>query len=140
MKVQDVFILLCTNRVFECRDFYVDHFGFEVAFQSTVYVQLKVASETGGQFSLAFMPPDHPFGNAFRDVFSGKGAYLTIQVADAAAVFARVKAQGAPILSEVKDEAWGQRHFLTQDPHGTVVDVVESIEPAAGYYDRYAVK
>lgn len=140
MKVEDVFMLICTQKMFECRDFYIKHFGFKVDFQSTVYVQLRVAAESGGGFGIAFMPPDHPFGEAYRAVFSGKGAYLTIQVEDAGAALARLKAQGAPILREVVDEAWGQRHFLTQDPHGTVVDVVQVIEPAPGYFEQYQVK
>jgi len=140
MKIEDVFVLICTDRVFECRDFYVQHFGFVVSFQSTIYVQLHVDAPGGGGFSIAFMPPNHPFGDAYREVFSGKGAFVTIQVADAAQAFKRVRDAGAPIVLQLADEAWGQRHFMTQDPHGTLVDVVQSIDPVPGYYDQYEVK
>ena len=140
MRIQDLFVLICTEKMLECRDFYVRHFGFAVEFESTIYTQVKVASETGGHFSIAFMPPSHPFGEAYRDIFSGRGAYLTIQVADAAAVHERVVALGAPIVADLRDEDWGQRHFITRDPNGTVVDVVQAIEPAAGYYDRYTLR
>ncbi len=46
----------------------------------------------------------------------------------------------APIVRLVKDEGWGQRHFVDRDPHGTIVDVVQSIDSAPGYYDQYQVK
>ncbi len=85
------------------------------------------------------MPLDHPFGEAYREKFNGKGLYVTIEVDDAAATHDKLHAAGAPIVTHLKDEAWGQRHFFTQDPGGTLIDVVESIEPAAGYYDRYQV-
>lgn len=140
MRVEDVFVLICTDKMIECRDFYMEHFGFEVDFASTIYIQLKVATDSGGGFSIAFMPPDHPFGDGFREVFSGKGAYITIRVDDAQQVYERVKARGAPIIGELKDEKWGQRHFLTMDPNGTFVDVVEAIVPAEGYYDKYQLK
>ncbi len=140
MKVQDVFLLICTDKVRECRDFYTTHFGFTTAFESSIYTQLTVESETGGAFSLAFMPPTNPFGPTFQAAYSGRGAYVTIQVAHAAEVFETIRKAGAPIVQPVRDEAWGQRHFVTQDPHGTIVDVVESIAVVPGFYDKYQVR
>jgi len=140
MQVRNFFTLITTDRLFECRDFYIEHFGFAAAFESTIYIQLTVPSENGASFDLALMPPDHPFGESYRKVFNGEGAYLTFEVADAAAMYKKLKAEGAPIVAELKDEAWGQRHFLTRDPGGVTIDIVESIEPAAGYYDKYQVK
>lgn len=137
MKIRDFFALVATEKLFESRDFYVKHFGFAVIFESTIYIQLQIPSEAGGSFSLALMPCDHPFGEAYRERFNGKGVYLTIEVANSAAVHDKLKAEGAPIVQGLKDEDWGQRHFLTQDPGGMTIDIVESIEPAAGYFDRY---
>jgi len=140
MKIKNVFALIVTEKLFECRDFYIKHFGFTVAFQSTIYIQLSVPSEQGSSFDLALMPPNHPFGEDYRGKFNGKGMYLTIEVADAAAAYGKLKAEGAPILYNLKNEDWGQRHFLTKDPGGMTIDIVESIEPAAGYYDKYQVR
>ncbi len=145
MNVRNVFALITTDKLFECRDFYVKHLGFTVAFQATIYLQLSVPSEGGGSFGLALMPPDNPFGQGYRDVydgsdvFNGRGLFLTIEVADAAVVYAKLKAEDAPIVAALKSEDWGQRHFMTRDPGGTIVDVVESIQPAPGYYDRFQV-
>jgi uncharacterized glyoxalase superfamily protein PhnB len=140
MKVQDLFTLICTNKMIECRDFYVKHFGFEVAFQSTIYVQLSIKSESGGAFSLALMPPDNPFTKEFKDVYKGKGAYVTIQVTDTKQLYEQLKKEGLSFVTPVRDELWGQRHFVTKDPNGTIIDVVENIEPAKGFYDNYQIK
>jgi hypothetical protein len=91
MKVQDLFVLLCTDKLIECRDFYVKHFGFEVVFQSTIYIQLSIKSDSGTAFSLALMPPDNPFTKEFKDVYQGKGAYVTIQVEDTKKLYEQLK-------------------------------------------------
>ena len=38
----------------------------------------------------------------------------------------------------LKVEPFGQRRFGLFDPAGVWVDVVEQIEPQAGYWERYA--
>jgi uncharacterized glyoxalase superfamily protein PhnB len=50
---------------------------------------------------------------------------VTVQVEDAAEAFASLKRTGAPIEYGLHDEPWGQRRFMTRDPGGVLVDVVE---------------
>ena len=45
---------------------------------------------------------------------------------------------GAPIRYPLTDEPWGQRRFMTVDPSGILLDVVEQIEPAPGFWDSPA--
>ncbi len=80
--------------------------------------------------------PDRPPG---PDVFSGKGMLLTLQVADAAAEFERVKRAGVAIAYPLHDEPWGQRRFAVHDPSGTWVDVIQQIEPELGFWGKYLV-
>ena len=140
MRIKDLFVLICTDRLYDCRDFYTHVFGFAVSFQSSIYIQLHLDGAAGGPgFSLALMPPDHPFGPTFAGRFDGRGAYVTFEVEDAAATLATVTARGAPLVQPLRDEGWGQRHFVTRDPGGTIIDVVQGIDAAPGYYDRYPV-
>jgi hypothetical protein len=44
-----------------------------------------------------------------------------------------------PIAHPLTDEPFGQRRFGFLDPSGLWVDVVEQIEPASGFWDRYMV-
>ena len=63
--------------------------------------------------------------------------FLTFQVADAAAEFARLQRAGAAFVYELETEAWGQRRFALRDPAGTWIDVVEQTDPAPGFWEGY---
>jgi len=140
MKIKNIFALITTDKLLECRDFYVKHFGFIVIFESTVYIQLRVTAPNGASYEIAFMPPNQIFGGDYRERFNGKGLYLTIEVADAKTAFEKLKSEGVTIIDELKNEPWGQNHFLVKDPNGTTVDVSEPTEPTPGWYDQYQIK
>lgn len=137
-RVRDLYPLVTTPALFEARDFYVRHFAFEPVFESSWFVYLTgpADGETRGA-TLAFMSPDHPSNPPGPEDFDGKGVIATIEVADAAAFHARLIAANAPIVYPLTDEPWGQRRFMTRDPSGMLVDVVEQIVPADGYWDAY---
>jgi uncharacterized glyoxalase superfamily protein PhnB len=64
---------------------------------------------------------------------------LEFQVADARAEYARFVRDGAPLAFSLRDEPFGQRRFGLFDSAGVWIDVVEQIEPAAGWWERYQV-
>lgn len=138
MKVRDLYPLITTPALFEARDFYVTHFGFDVLFEASWFVYLSGSAdgETRGA-TLAFMHPDHPSNPPGPESFSGLGMILTLEVSDAAAIYERFSASGAPIVHPLTDEEWGQRRFMTRDPAGVLVDVVQQTEPAPGFWERY---
>jgi uncharacterized glyoxalase superfamily protein PhnB len=86
---------------------------------------------------IAFMSPDHPSRPPGPEAFGGDGLLLTLQVADAAAAFERVRRAGLRVDHPLQDEPWGQRRFGLRDPAGIWVDVVEQVEPAPGFWERY---
>lgn len=135
MQIQDLYTIVVTDHHRECRDFYVRWLGFQVVFEASWFVYLASSGER--PFSLAFMSPDHPSTPPGPERFSGEGAFLTVQVADAAAEFARLESAGATFAYALRDEPWGQRRFALRDPAGTWVDVVQQIEPAAGFWDPF---
>ena len=63
---------------------------------------------------------------------------LTVEVADASLLYDKLRREGAPILHPLTDEPWGQRRFMTRDPAGVSVDVVQQIPPQNGYWERHA--
>ena len=137
MQIKDLYSIIVTDKHVECRDFYRRWFGFEVAFEATWFVYM--AATGGHPFGLAFMAPDHPSQPPGPDAFGGKGMLLTLQVDDAAAEFARLERAGLQIAYPLHDEPWGQRRFAVYDPSGTWVDVIQQIEPAPGFWDKYIV-
>jgi uncharacterized glyoxalase superfamily protein PhnB len=83
------------------------------------------------------MSSHHPSSPPGPEIFDGRGMILTLQVDDARALHARIEAAGAPITHALTDAPWGQRRFVVTDPSGIVVDVVQQIEAAPGFWDPY---
>lgn len=138
VRVRDLYPLITTSEMAAARDFHVRHFGFEVLFEANWFVYLSgpADGESRGA-TLAFMTPEHPSRPPGPEAFNGNGMILTLEVANAAALYEKLSAEGAPILHPLTDEAWGQRRFMTRDPAGVRVDVVQQIAPQAGYWERY---
>jgi hypothetical protein len=38
----------------------------------------------------------------------------------------------------LRDEDFGQRHFITADPNGVLIDVIKPIPPSAEFAELYA--
>lgn len=141
MKVRDHYPLITTPSLAEARDFYITHFDFQVAFEASWFVYLAGPGEDGTRgATLAFMHPDHPSNPPGPEAFNGLGMILTVETGDAASAFERLRSGGAPIVHPLTEEKWGQRRFMTRDPAGVLVDVVEQIAPEAGFWDQYMVQ
>lgn len=138
MKVRDLYPLITTTELGAVRDFYATHFAFDVAFEASWFLYLVGEGDDGTRgATLAFMHPDHPSNPPGPESFNGLGMILTIEVSDAEAVFCQLEESGAPIVHPLSREDWGQHRFMTRDPAGVLIDVVEQIEPAPGFWDRY---
>ncbi len=135
MDLVDSYPVVVTDRLEECRDFYRRWFGFEVSFEADWFVLLNSAGANPA--SLAFMTTDHPSSPPSPAEYRGDGAFITFQVYDAEAEYLRLVDSGLELARPLTDEPWGQRRFGAVDPAGMWVDVVEQIEPAAGWWDPY---
>jgi catechol 2,3-dioxygenase-like lactoylglutathione lyase family enzyme len=136
MRFADRYPIIVTPNKDACRDFWVSHLGFTIAFDSTWFT-LVMAED--GSATLAFMTPDHPSSPPGPEIFSGKGMCFELQVEDATAAHAEAVAKGLPVTLALTREAFGQVRFGFFDPSGLWVDVVEQCEPAEGFWDRYMV-
>ena len=137
MHVKDSYSIIVTDKHAECRDFYVRWLDFDVVFEASWFVYL--AAKGDHSFGVAFMAPNHPSHPPGPERFSGQGMFLTLQVTDAAAEYARLSAAGVSIEYALHDEPWGQRRFALRDPSGMFVDIIEQIEPVPGFWDPYVV-
>jgi catechol 2,3-dioxygenase-like lactoylglutathione lyase family enzyme len=137
VHIKDLYSIVVTDKRAECRDFYVRWFGFRVVFEASWFVYLAATGDH--LFGIAFMAPDHPSRPPGPETFNGKGMLLTVQVADARAEFERLQTGGVAITYSLHDEPWGQRRFAVYDPSGTWVDVIEPIDAAPGFWEKYLV-
>jgi uncharacterized glyoxalase superfamily protein PhnB len=136
VELEVAYPVVVTDRLGECRDFYVRRLGFHVLFEASWFVYVASSDESG--HGIAFMAPDHPSTPPGPEAVGGDGLLLTLQVANAASAYDRVRRDGLEVDHPLRDEPWGQRRFGVRDPAGVWVDVVEQIEPEPGYWDRYA--
>lgn len=137
MELQSFYPIIVTPHLASCRDFYGRWFRLEVLFEASWFVLL--GAKNGVSANLAFMHPDHPSAPPGPEVFSGKGMCLEFQVADATAEYDRFVRDGAVVSLSLRDEPFGQRRFGLFDPAGVWIDVVEQIDSAAGWWDKYLV-
>ena len=138
MQLQEAYPLIVTDRLAETRDFYVERLGMEVAFELdwVVFVSHPAgASRAGVCFMAAGLEhqiPEH------RAPYTGTSMILTFQVENARSELEALRAKGIEPDVDIKDEPWGQRHFMMRDPTGVWVDIVEQIEPDPAFLDGSA--
>jgi predicted enzyme related to lactoylglutathione lyase len=112
-----------TDKIEESKNFYVKHFNCEVAYEGDEgwFVLLKL-----GDSELGFMKPGlESQTTIYRTAFQGQGVWIAVDVDDVDAEYQRIKSLGTPIEAEIRDEPWGDRHFVIVDPNGIGVDIVQ---------------
>lgn len=113
---------IVTPKLNESKKFYQEVLGFGVVFENDFYLLLHTPNK---QAELSFLLPNHPTQQAlFQPAFKGEGVFLTIEVADVDAAYEKIKSLSVPIIIELRDEPWGDRHFAIQDPNGIGIDIV----------------
>lgn len=131
MKITSYYPVLMTDKVAETAAFYVKHFQFEIVFEADWYVHMQ--SKVSETVALAILDGSHETIPAMGRGGRATGLLLNFEVEDPDAEYARLKAAGLPILLALRDEAFGQRHFITADPNGVLIDVIKPI-PATGEF------
>ena len=119
-----LFPITITDKLSETKGFYAKLFGFEVVFEADWYIHMRHASGV----EMAVMLPNLENQPGFlHGQYAGSGLVLSLEVDDARMEYARLRGLGAEFIFELKDEEWGQRHFMLRDPAGVVVDVVQQL-------------
>jgi catechol 2,3-dioxygenase-like lactoylglutathione lyase family enzyme len=134
MKITSYYPVLLTADVRASAAFYQSHFGFEPLFVSDWYVHLQRADDPA--VNLAILAKDHEtIPEAGRGRVSSM--ILNFEIEDVDAVHADLSRAGLPILLPLRDEDFGQRHFITADPNGVLIDVIKPIPPSAEFAAQY---
>lgn len=134
MKVTSYYPVIMTERVEETAAFYIAHFDFQENFASDWYVHLQSAQDSA--INLAILDGSHetiPVEGRGRVT----GLLLNFEVEDVDAVYERIRGAGLPILLAIRDEPFGQRHFITADPNGVLIDIIKPIPPSAEFAALY---
>ena len=137
MKCTQYYPVIQTNDVAATKAFYVDNFRFNVSFDADWYCHLQSSEDPG--VNLAILQSDHETIPAEGRGTVG-GLILNFEVEDPDVEFQRLSDAGLPMLKPLTDEAFGQRHFITRDPNGVLIDVIKPIPPSKEFVDQYAAE
>jgi uncharacterized glyoxalase superfamily protein PhnB len=133
MKTTSYYPVLMTGDVPGTAAFYVENFRFKPLFESDWYVHLQSSEDES--VNLAILDGDH---ETIPAVARGRasGVLINFEVEDVDAEYQRARVAGLPILLELRDEAFGQRHFITRDPNGVLIDVIKVIPYSGEFADQ----
>jgi catechol 2,3-dioxygenase-like lactoylglutathione lyase family enzyme len=134
MKANSYYPVIMTRKVAETAAFYQRHFHFRPLFTADWYVHLQSAEDE--TVNLAILDGRH---ETIPAVGRGQvsGIILNFEVDDVDRIHAELSAAGLPILLSLRDEEFGQRHFITADPNGVLIDVIKPIPPSAAFAAQY---
>ena len=135
MKITGYYPVLLVDDVEKAAAFYQTHFGFKSLFASDWYIHLQQADHQN--VNLAFVSRTHetvPEGSRKP----AAGMLINFEVDDPDEIYHRLRAADVPVLRTLRDEDFGQRHFIIEDPNGVMVDVIKPIPPSAEYAAQYA--
>lgn len=134
MKCTQYYPVIQTDNVAATKAFYVDHFRFSALFDADWYCHLQSSEDAA--VNLAILKADH---ETIPPMARGRvaGLILNFEVEEVDALFLRAQRAGLPILKPLTDEAFGQRHFITCDPNGVLIDVIKPIPPLGEFIEQY---
>ena len=121
MQFKNRYPIIVTDQRAACRDFWVKHLGFAVVFEIDWFAYLSAEGAT-----IAFMTPDHPSAPPGPEAYT-VGTSMELEVEDAAAALAEVRATGKEPDYPLTDEPFGQRRFSLQDPSGLWINIVQQV-------------
>lgn len=134
MKCSQFYPVLMTDKVTDTAAFYIKHFRFKTVFSNDWYIHLQ--SKEDQNVNLAILDSTHETIPAHaRGQVSG--LLINFEVEDVDAEYARAENNKLPIVLSLRDEAFGQRHFITKDPNGVLIDIIKPIPPSAEYAAQY---
>ncbi|MDD7970822.1 VOC family protein [Roseinatronobacter alkalisoli] len=136
MKITQYYPVLMVADVTATSAFYQAHFGFRALFAADWYAHLQ--SQTDENVNLAILDASHDTIPECARHRPASGVLLNFEVPDVDAVHDALVTKGLPVLLSLRDEPFGQRHFITQDPNGVLIDVITPIEPSAEFIAQYA--
>lgn len=132
MNVTSVYPVLMSTDVAAAADFYQRVLGFEVTFSADWYVSMRT-----GVFELALVDATHPtIPEGHRR--PAAGLLVNIEVDDVDVLYRRLTDEHGlrPVL-ELRDEDFGQRHFIVEGPDGVLLDCIQPIPAIGEFADAY---
>ncbi len=132
--IKSAYTVIKTKKLEETAKFYEEYFGFTRSYSSSWYISLQ-----SGDSQLAILDPNHDsIPLPFRGQETSKEILLNIELDNVDEVYEKFQKDYKKIHLDLKDEPWGQRHFISEDPNGIPLDVIKMIPPSEEFLNNYA--
>lgn len=132
MSVTSFYPVLMSDDVAAAASFYRETIGFETTFESDWYASLRLDA-----FELAILNHGHA---TVPDGYGAlpRGVIVNLEVDDVDAVYERLShRQEVEVVKSLRNEDFGQRHFIIAAPDGVLLDVIQPVPPSSDYTDAY---
>ncbi|CZF80866.1 Glyoxalase-like domain protein [Grimontia celer] len=127
IEINAMFPVMVTSELEAVKRFYETVFGFNAVFYDDTFYLHLVSPSSGVQ--LGFLMPEHASQPAFlHPIMHPEGYVVSLEVQDAAKAYTAAKELDLPIAMALKEEIWGQIHFMVEDPAGIRLDIVQHVD------------
>lgn len=111
---------ICSNNLLASKKFYVDLLNLKVKYESDWYIQL--CSPNNAEMEYGIIQKDHDLVPTNYQTLP-TGMYITFVVDDVDIIYDRAVAMKLTIVQKPRNEFYGQRRFLLEDPNGCLLDI-----------------
>jgi len=117
---------ICSDDLQKSKKFYTDLLGLKMKYDSDWYVQLCCPDNSDIEYGI--IKRDHEL---VPKKYQNKpdGMYVTFVVGNVDTLYEKALEMDIYIIQEPRNEFYGQRRFLTQDPSGCLIDICSPWEP-----------
>lgn len=134
--MKSLFPVICTDDIAASAGFYRRLLALAPVFEADFYVQLRAPDNPALQ--IAFVQRTHPsVPEGYRN--RPDGVVVTVELDDVDQLYVRAEHLDVPIVLGLRDEPWGQRHFMTRDPTGLLLDLVQIIPATTDFTGSSAI-
>ncbi|MEH6448468.1 MAG: VOC family protein [Oleispira sp.] len=129
IEIDAMFPVMVTENLDAVKRFYETVFGFTAVFYDADFYLHLISPNNSIQ--LAFLLPNLTNQPEFlHPIMSSEGFVISLEVKDAALAYSEAQKMNLNFIMGLKQEEWGQLHFIIQDPAGYSVDIVQHLEQA----------
>jgi uncharacterized glyoxalase superfamily protein PhnB len=131
IEIDAMFPVMVAENLEAMKQFYETVFGFKAVFYDANFY-LHIISPNNS-IQLGFLLPNLVSQPEFlHPVMSSEGFVISLEVKNAALAYSEAQKMNLNFIMDLKQEEWGQIHFIIQDPAGFSVDIVQHLESTDG--------
>ena len=135
-KITSYYPVLCVDDVKTSSEFFKKNFQFEAGFESDWYVHLHRA-EQESEVNIALVKKDHDSVPKSMQK-SAQGILINFEFEEVDELYQHFLSEKFEILTPLRDEPWGQRHFILGTPFGIMIDIIKFIQPSEEFITQYS--